>query len=270
MIKNWQKEALQLIKDVGIWINEEKLKLSSKQLKTKSLNSFVSYVDKEAEKLLIEGLKKIIPDSGVIAEESGGVELLNGFNWIIDPLDGTTNYIHGLNPYSISVALMLDNEIIWSTILDLSTFKIYMAEKGKGAVCDEIPLDITNGSKLSEGIIGTGFPYYDFSKVNSYLKVLKKCFENSRGVRRFGSAAIDLCLVAEGKFVAFFEYGLAPWDIAAGMLIVREAGGIVGTFDSREISDRNLLFARNIVVGNPASFATLANWTEEYFEKIES
>ncbi len=270
MRENWQKEVLQLIKDVGIWVEEERLKVSSNHIETKSLNSFVSYVDKEAEKLLIEGFKKSIPGSGVIAEESGDFELLNGFNWIIDPLDGTTNYIHGLKPYAISVALMLESEIIWSAILDLSTFKMYMAEKGKGAFCNEIQLDITKGGKLSDGIIGTGFPYYDFAQVNSYLKVLKKCFENSRGVRRFGSAAIDLCLVAEGKFVAFFEYGLAPWDIAAGILIIREAGGVVGTFDSEEISDRNMIFARNIVAGNPNSFTTLANWTNEYFEKIES
>ncbi|CAI8329186.1 MAG: Inositol-1-monophosphatase [Owenweeksia sp. TMED14] len=263
------KKALKLIFDVGRWIKDQQLKLLSDTIKTKSLNSFVSYVDIEAEKKLISGLQEIIPKSGLIAEESRVSELSGGYNWVIDPLDGTTNYIHNINPCAISVALMLNEEIIWSAILDLSSFKMYSAEKGNGAFCDEVRLDIKRGSKISEGLVGTGFPYYDFSQVDPYLNVLKECFKKSRGVRRFGSAAIDLCLVAEGRFVAFFEYGLAPWDVAAGLLIVRESGGFVDTFHSMQFSDRDILFARNIVAGNPESFSNLSSWTSKYFKKIQ-
>tara|TARA_B100000497_G_C7691431_1_gene420538 strand:- start:580 stop:1389 length:810 start_codon:yes stop_codon:yes gene_type:complete len=266
-MKNYFPEALELIQNVGEWIYKEKKRFSSTHIQVKSLNSFVSYIDIEAEKKLIQGLKLLIPDAGFIAEEDQNLKASDAYNWIIDPLDGTTNYIHDLAHYSISVALLNKDEIVWSAVYDVSNFKMYSAEKGMGAFCNGKKLSIQNGNEMHDGIIGTGFPYYDFSYVDSYLSVLKKCFEHSRGVRRFGSAAIDLSLVAEGKFVAFFEYGLAPWDIAAGILLVRESGGIVSKFDGKQIPDRNLLFERNIVAANSASYKTLINWTSENFKE---
>ena len=266
-MKNSFPKALELIQNVGEWIYKEKNHFSSSSIKVKSFNSFVSYIDIEAEKKLIRGLKLLIPDSGFIAEENHNLEASDDYNWIIDPLDGTTNYIHDLAHYSISVALLNRDEIVWSAIYDVSNFKMYTAEKDMGAFCNGKKLSIQNGKKMHDGIIGTGFPYYDFSQVDSYLSVLKKCFKYSRGVRRFGSAAIDLSFVAEGKFVAFFEYGLAPWDIAAGILLVRESGGIVSKFDGKQIPDKNLLFERNIVAANSASHETLVNWTSKYFKE---
>ena len=266
-MKNSFPKALELIQNVGEWIYKEKNHFSSSIIKVKSFNSFVSYIDIEAEKKLIRGLKLLIPDSGFIAEENHNLKASDDYNWIIDPLDGTTNYIHDLAHYSISVALLNRDEIVWSAIYDVSNFKMYTAEKDMGAFCNGKKLSIQNGKKMHDGIIGTGFPYYDFSQVDSYLSVLKKCLQYSRGVRRFGSAAIDLSFVAEGKFVAFFEYGLAPWDIAAGILLVRESGGIVSKFDGKQIPDKNLLFERNIVAANSASHETLVNWTSKYFKE---
>ena len=263
-----QKSATrELVRQVGAWIQAERRNFDRDQVETKSLNSLVSYVDRQAEISLIQGLQAILPDSGFLGEEGGTQDWVEGgFNWVIDPLDGTTNFIHNLPPYAISLALMDGDSLRWAAVYELGQDRLYWAGRGEGAFCDDRRLSIAHGPTIDQGLVATGFPYHDFDAMEAYLHVLRACFQGSRGVRRFGSAASDLAWVAEGRFQAFFEHGLAPWDVAAGILLVREAGGHVGHFHGTMVSDLTLLHAGQIVAGNPLSHAALEAWTKLYFE----
>ncbi len=262
-----RQATLELVRKVGAWIQTERQNFDQNQVETKSLNSLVSYVDLRAEESLILGLQTILPGSGFLGEEGGAQDWVDGgYNWVIDPLDGTTNFIHNLPPYAISVALLDGSDLRWGAVYELGQDRLYWAERGNGAFCGDQRLSISDGPALDQGLVATGFPYHDFAHMEAYLKVLRLCFEGSRGVRRFGSAATDLAWVAEGRFQAFFEHGLAPWDVAAGILLVREAGGLAGSFLSPKESDLSLIHARQIVAGNPMAHATLEAWTKTHFD----
>jgi len=258
--------SLDLVRQVGAWIQNERRHFETGQVETKSLNSLVSYVDRHAEDSLIQGLQTLVPESGFLGEEGGSQSWVDGgLNWIIDPLDGTTNFIHDLPPYAISLALMDGDSLRWGAVYELGQDQLYWAEKGLGAFCGTRRLTIAEGPAIDQGLVATGFPYHDFDSMESYLQVLRACFQGSRGVRRFGSAATDLAWVADGRFQAFFEHGLAPWDVAAGILLVREAGGHVGTFSGPAASDLDLVHSRQIVAGNPTAHTTLESWTKTSF-----
>jgi myo-inositol-1(or 4)-monophosphatase len=265
----WQdtqaKKAEAIVRQVGQWIQAQRNHFQPSDIETKSLNALVSYVDREAEEQLIKGLQTLLPGSGVLGEEGGAQWVEDGYNWIIDPLDGTTNFMHDLPPYAVSVALMEGVDLIWAAVYELGQSNLYTAIRGKGAWLDDQRLDILQGPIMEDSLVATGFPYYDFEALSTYLDVLQSCFKGSRGVRRFGSAATDLSWVAEGRFQAFFEHGLAPWDVAAGILLVREAGGEVTTFHQKAENDFQLIHARQIVAGNPSAQATLYSWTQNAF-----
>jgi len=254
-----------LIREVGAWIQTERQNFQSDAVETKSLNALVSYVDREAEERLVAGLSALLPSSGFLGEEGDYSWTEGGYNWIIDPLDGTTNFIHGLPPYAISVALMEGDAMRWAAVFELGQSLLFTASRGEGAFCNGRRLKVSDRI-MAESLVSTGFPYYDFSKMGPYLDVLQACFKGSRGVRRFGSAATDLAWVADDRFQAFFEYGLAPWDVAAGILLVREAGGVATTFSGACPSDLELIHARQLVVGHPLAHATLVGWTQNYFQ----
>ncbi len=240
------KQAINLIKSVGFFIHDELKKISAADIEAKGFNDFVTYVDKEAEQRLINELKKIIPQAGFIVEEDQTQKRSSEFNWIIDPLDGTTNFIHALPVYSISVALSYQNEIILGIVYELNTKECFHAIKDKPAFLNDTEISVSKTEKLKNSFVATGFPYNDFTKLEAYVSFLKTLMQRTTGIRRLGSAAVDLAYVACGRFDVFYEYGLKPWDVAAGSFIVQQAGGKVTDFEGKD----NFIFGREIIASN--------------------
>jgi len=222
-IESAAREAAQFILK-----ESEVFDISSRE--SKGLNNFVSYVDRESEKMLVERLSGILPEAGFIAEEGTSARKGMKYNWVIDPLDGTTNFLHGVHPYAISIGLMEDEEIIAGVVHEAGGMETFTAWKGGGAWLNGKRIYVSATTKVSESLVATGFPYSLFERLDPYMDLLKHLVINSHGVRRLGSASIDLAYVACGRFDCFYEYDLNPWDIAAGMLLVREAGGRFSDF----------------------------------------
>ena len=200
------------------------------QIESKGLNNFVSYVDKGSEKLLIEKLGPLIPEAGFIAEEGTSEKKGAKYNWIIDPLDGTTNFLHGVRPFAISIGLMENDEIVAGVVHEVGGNETFKAWKNGGAWLNGRRIYVSTIPKLSGSLAATGFPYNLFDRLDPYMNLLTYLVKNTHGLRRLGSASIDLAYVACGRFELFFEYDLKFWDIAAGMLLVREAGGRFSDF----------------------------------------
>jgi myo-inositol-1(or 4)-monophosphatase len=238
--------VIDIAENVAVFIQSHAGHVNDKQIITKDLNSLVSFVDTGSEKRIIEGLKKLTPEAGFLAEE--GTEILadKELVWIVDPLDGTTNFLHQIPTYAISIALQYQNEIIFGLVYEVNRKDCFYAVKGQGAFLNGNKIHV-NTSSFSDSLIATGFPYYDFSKIKVYLGVLEELMKSTRGIRRLGAASVDLVYVACGKFNGFFEYSLAPWDVAAGAIIVKEAGGIVTDFNGTQ----DWLHGKSIVVGSP-------------------
>ena len=235
-----------IARKTGKYILRERLIFDDKAIESKGLHDLVSYVDKNAEKMIIEELQKLIPECGFIAEEGTNSQQSSEYNWIIDPLDGTTNFIHGIPFFAISIALMRFDELVLGVVLELGRGECFYAWKDGGSFLNGNKISVSNRNNIHEALLATGFPYADFSRIDNYMKILKWGMENSRGIRRLGSAATDLAYVACGRFDAFWEYNLKPWDVAAGALIVKEAGGIVTDFKG----GNNYLFGGEILAAN--------------------
>ena len=235
--------ALPIIKETGRFIQKEAASFDLTEVILKGKNDLVSYVDKEAEKMIVVGLKILLPDAGFITEEGTVSQEQKEFTWIIDPLDGTTNFIHGLPIYSISVGLMKQGEMVGGIVYELNKDEIFYAWKGGGAFMNHRPIRVSPVKDIAESLLATGFPYYNFDKLPNYLAILNELMINSHGLRRLGSAAVDLAYVACGRCEGFFEYNLNSWDIAAGILLVKEAGGVVTDFSGND----NALFGRELV-----------------------
>ena len=240
------KQTIQLIEETASFIQTESGKISPDDIKLKGFNDYVTYVDKEAEQRLIAELMKIVPQAGFIAEEDRSREQATGYNWIIDPIDGTTNFIHGLPVYSISVALSYHDEIILGIVYELNRKECFHAVKDEPACLNGTEISVAGTDRLGDAFLATGFPYNDFSQLDAYLSLFKHLMQNTAGIRRLGSAAVDLAYVACGRFDLFYEYGLKPWDVAAGSFIVRQAGGRVTDFKGKD----NYLFGREIIATN--------------------
>ncbi|MFQ3214999.1 MAG: myo-inositol-1(or 4)-monophosphatase [Marivirga sp.] len=242
-----QQRAIELIKVTGAFIREEAKYFSQSQVEHKGFNDLVSYVDKQAELKLVEGLLKILPEAGFIAEEGTSKKVGEEFNWIVDPLDGTTNFIHGLPIYSVSVALQQNDKIIAGVVYEINRDECFHAIKGKPAYLNNQEITVSKDINLAASLVATGFPYYDFDKMDAYLSILKELMQSSHGLRRMGSAAVDLAYVACGRFEGFFEYNLNAWDVAAGAFIVQQAGGTVSTFTNKH----NYIYGREILAATP-------------------
>ncbi len=239
-------DAQKIIKKTGAYISAEAKQFSSDAVESKGVHDFVSFVDKTAEKQLVNGLKELIPEAGFIAEEQTETYLSEEYNWVIDPLDGTTNFIHGLMPYAISVALMNKKELILGIIYEISRNEMFYAWKGSKAYLNDSEIFVSKASKVTDSLIATGFPYYDYDRLPQFMKSLDFFMRNSHGLRRLGSAATDLAYVACGRFDAFYEYSLSPWDVAAGAFIVQQAGGKVSDFKG----DTDYIFGKEIIASN--------------------
>jgi myo-inositol-1(or 4)-monophosphatase len=239
-------DVITLSKYVGDFIRKESQNFDSSKIELKGLNDLVSYVDKEAEKMIVEGLKSIFPQAGFITEEGTAMEKGEVFNWIVDPLDGTTNFMHGLPVYAVSIALTENDKVILGVVHEVNRDECFYAIRGGKAYCNEKEISVSKASGLSQSLLATGFPYYDFGQMEKYLGILNEFMQKTHGLRRLGSAAVDLCYVACGRFEGYFEYNLNPWDVAAGSLIVQQAGGFVTDFKG----GGDFVFGREIVAGN--------------------
>jgi len=256
-VQQFMPAVLELSKKVKQAINAKQK--TGFKTDTKFHNNLVTEVDVMAEKMLVEGLSEIFPEAGFIAEEGTG-EKAEAWNWIIDPIDGTTNFSRGIPVFSISIALHHPElGVQLGMIHDLGQDHQYWAVAGKdGAFKDEESISCTTTPKLANSLLATGFPYDNFSVQTMYINLLNNLFGKCLGIRRMGSAAIDLAYVAEGKFDLFFEYGLNPWDVAAGYFIVEKAGGKVSGFNN----DPHSIFSAETLVSNGYVH-------QEFQEKIE-
>lgn len=213
----------------------------------KGHNDFVSEVDRQAEEEIIRILREIYPRHSILSEESGSLAG-NGYEWIVDPLDGTTNFLHGYPCYGVSIALALDGELVRAVVYDPTRPELYTASLDAGTFLYGMPVRVSRRSSLEESLLGTGFPFKRREHLDPYIATFRSLFGRSRGVRRAGAASIDLASVAAGRLDGFWEFGLKPWDMAAGALLVMEAGGRVSDLSG---GDR-YLETGNIVAGTPA------------------
>jgi len=195
----------------------------------KGKNDLVSYVDKQTEELLVADLSKLLPEASILAEE-GGLSNNKPLQWVIDPLDGTTNYLHRLPVFSISIALRENGKEIAGLVHEANKNECFYAWENGGAYCNDEKIQVSKANALSQSLIATGFPYSLLDKTDAYFEIMKELLLKSHGLRRFGSAAVDLCYTACGRFEGYFEFNLKEWDVAAGALIVKEAGGKVTDF----------------------------------------
>jgi len=224
--------AIKAARRAGTIINRASLDLDILKVHSKSVNDFVTEVDKAAEAAIIEVLRESFPDHGILAEESGaaGGTADSEFQWIIDPLDGTTNFIHGFPQYAVSIALARRGVVEQAVVFDSNRNELFTATRGSGAFLNDRRIRVAKRIRLSEALVGTGFPYRQFDNVEAYLAMFRDLTQKTAGIRRPGAASLDLAYVACGRLDAFWEMGLAPWDIAAGVLLIAEAGGMVTDF----------------------------------------
>ncbi len=249
--------AIKAARTAGSIINRASLDLERLQVSTKAPNDFVTEVDKAAAAAIIDTLLAAYPGHGILAEESGSARGARDseYVWIIDPLDGTTNFIHGLPTYAVSIGLSFRDQIQQAVVYDPARNDLFFASKGRGAFLNDRRLRVSKRTRMAEALIGTGFPFRQGDDLSHYLRILETVMKSCAGVRRPGAAALDLCYVAAGWYDAFFETGLSPWDVAAGSLIVTEAGGLVGNFTGVA----EFLHQREVVAGNPKIYGQLVH-----------
>lgn len=245
-IQSLCEEVCRISREVGRFILLEQKRLSDHSIESKGLNDFVTYVDKAAETLLVSELKALLPASGFLTEEKTVEQQESDYVWIIDPIDGTTNFIHGLPLFSISIALAFRGKTILGVVYEVSHDECFSAVDGGKAMLNGKPIQVTERKKLSDSLLVTGFPYKDEGRLESWMRLFIELLRKSHGVRRLGSAAIDLAYVACGRFEAFYEYGLSPWDVAAGAFIVQQAGGTVTDYSGGD----NYIYGKELLAGN--------------------
>ena len=242
--------AVRAAREAGNIIVRNMDRIDRLTIATKRSNDFVSEVDQQAEAAIIEVLKQAYPDHGIHAEESGRRDENAEYQWIIDPLDGTTNFLHGFPQFAVSIALQHKARLVVGVIYDPFTQELFTAARGEGAQLNEKRIRVSGHAGLRGALLSTGFPYTDQSYLDTYLDTMKALMAPAAGIRRPGSAALDLAWVAAGRTDGFWEFNLKAWDIAAGALIVREAGGIVTDFYGRD----SYLESGDIIAASPKVF----------------
>ena len=258
--------AVKAARSAGAIINRASMDLDLLKVNTKAPNDFVTEVDHKAEAVIIETLLGAYPGHGILAEESGRAHGAKNseYVWIIDPLDGTTNFIHGFPVYAVSIALAFRGQIQQAVVYDPTRNDLFYASKGRGAFLNDKRLRVSKRTRLADSLIGTGFPFRKGDNFKRYLQMFEVVMQSCAGLRRPGSAALDLCCVAAGYTDGFFETGLSPWDIAAGALLVTEAGGLIGNFTG----ESDYLYQREVVAGNPKVYGQLVQLLNPYTRMI--
>ena len=259
--------AVRAARAAGAIINRAALDLDVLKVATKGTNDFVTEVDQAAEEAIISTLLEAYPGHGILAEESGRERGArhSDYVWIIDPLDGTTNFIHGFPVYAVSIALAFRGRIEQAVVYDPTRNDLFVASKGRGAFLNDRRLRVSRRTRMADALIGTGFPFRKGDNFKRYLKMFEEVMQHCAGVRRPGAAALDLCYVAAGWYDGFFETGLQPWDVAAGSLIITEAGGLVGNFTG----EADYLHQREVVAGNPRIYGQLVQTLAPYSRVIQ-
>lgn len=245
--------AIRAARKAGAVITRSLDRVDTLRVSTKSDNEFVSEVDRQAEAAIIDTLRKAYPHHAFLGEESGS-QGSSDFVWIIDPLDGTTNFLHGFPQFSVSIALQLRGRLEVGVIWDPMRQEMFTASRGDGATLNERRIRVSKRRGLEGALLGTGFPYRDLGRLEPYMDVFKELVGKTAGIRRPGSAALDLAYVAAGRYDGFWEYALKPWDLAAGMLMVREAGGYVKDFKGGD----DCLDTGDIVAGGEKVYKDIA------------
>ncbi len=251
------KKTCEAVAKAAQFIQQESKRFDKSVVEYKGLHDLVSYVDKTAEEILVNEFRNILPSAGFITEELTVSKSNNELQWIVDPLDGTTNFIHGLPCYCVSIGLMENNQLQLGIVHEINFNETFYCWKNGGAWLNGKRISVSSTNKLQHALLATGFPYTNYSRMEEYMKVFDFCMRNTRGLRRLGSAAADLAYTACGRLDGFFEYGLNAWDVAGGALLVEEAGGVVADF-SGEI---DFIFGHEIVACNKAVF-------DEFMEMI--
>ncbi|WP_430973338.1 inositol monophosphatase family protein [Sunxiuqinia rutila] len=246
-----------LAQEVGQFVRQERLKITNDDIELKGKASLVTYVDKNAEEMIVSALRKLLPEAGFITEEGTASASGEQLKWVIDPLDGTTNFIHGIFPHSVSIALIDGEEPVAGVVYEIGQDELFLAWKGGGAWLNGQAISVSKTEKHEDTLLATGFPYYNFDMLGNYLKLLEFFMIETRGMRRMGSAAVDLTYVACGRFDGFFEHALHAWDVAAGIIILKEAGGKVSDFKGGD----DFLFGKEIVASNK-------NYFPAFFQKV--
>lgn len=241
-------QVTELTAGTGKFIREQVNEIKQKDIQVKGLHDFVTYVDKTSEKMLVSRLAEILPEAGFITEEKTIEKTGDTFQWVVDPLDGTTNFIHGIPCYSISIALLKNNVPVLGVVHELNLDECFYSWEGVPAYLNGKPINVSETSDVEGALIATGFPYHDYKDLEKYLNVFRYFLLHTHGIRRLGSAAVDLAYVACGRFECFYEYGLNPWDVAAGAYIVKNAGGKLFDFSGND----NYIFGKEIIAGNNA------------------
>ena len=232
-LKSILDQAMVVTLEAADFIRSQAGKVTADDVITKSRNSLVSYVDQTAEEILVKGLGSIIPDAGFITEEETVTQHKSAYTWVIDPLDGTNNFLQQIPVYSVSVGLVHDGQIVLGIVSDVERKETFYAWKGGGAWCNGERISVSARTDIQDAVVATGFPYASADVLPQLTAVFEYFLKNARGIRRLGSAAIDLAYVACGRFDVYYETTLNPWDIAGGIIIVEEAGGIVTDFSGQ-------------------------------------
>jgi myo-inositol-1(or 4)-monophosphatase len=256
MMEKILHKVIKLVREAGKFIKEQNACVTTTDVEVKGAHDYVTYVDKNTEKILVDKLSRILPEAGFITEEGTSVRRGEKYNWIIDPLDGTTNFIHKIPFYCVSVGLEdVGAGLILGVIYHIDADEMFYSCKGIPAYLNGVQIIVSNTPNLDRSLLATGFPYHDYERLPEYMKFLEHTMLHSSGVRRFGSAALDLAYVACGRCDVFYEYGLNAWDVAAGAFLVQQAGGKVSDFKG----EANFLHGREIIATNANVYQEFLN-----------
>jgi myo-inositol-1(or 4)-monophosphatase len=246
------RQACTAVLETAAYIRESLGQVHADQIEEKFCNGLVSYVDRTAEEMLVKKLAALLPEAGFLTEEETVEQSNRPWQWIIDPLDGTTNFLHQIPHFAISVGLTHEQQLVVGIIHHVMHGETFFAWLGGGAYCQNLPIRVSQRNNIRDALLSTGFPYHNFDHETAYFNSLKAFTHTCRGVRRFGSAALDLAYVACGKYDAFYEYGLSPWDVAGGALLIKEAGGIVCDFSGGpDFMEKKQIIACSQTIYNP-------------------
>jgi len=262
MLQNLTNQVTEVAKEAGELIRQERKNFSADRIEFKGLNDLVSYVDKTAEQKIVASLEKILPEAGFITEEKTTTKVGERYNWIIDPLDGTTNFIHGLPVFSVSIALQDKDKLVAGVVYEVNLDECFYASIDTPAYLNGNEIKVSNAPTIADSLLATGFPYYDFSKQQQYINLFSELMKSCHGLRRMGSAAVDLVYTACGRFESFYEYNLNPWDIAAGVVIVKQAGGDVVNFSGGE----EVLNSRELLATNGKITTEMLSMIDRFFK----
>ena len=251
----------ELARNTGKLILEKRASYAFDQIESKGLHNYVTDLDKLSEKILVEELEQLLPESGFIAEEGTSTKKGETYNWIIDPIDGTTNFIHGIPAFAISIALKKKKKIVMGVVYEMTADELFYSYTGAPAYLNGKEISVTNQKECHLSLLATGFPYHDYDDIKNYLGLLGHFMKTTSGIRRLGSAAVDLVYVACGRFEGFYEYGLNSWDVAGGAFIVQQAGGKVTDWKG----SGDFVFGEQILASNGHLHTKYLNGIQKYF-----